>query len=113
MASKNGYHKSEVDLMIRAYLQGKNTCLKSNRQRKRKKPRAPLQAQPETPISLQKKQRVDNENVGPEKVVEAGPIIQNTEVEVMPEPIQPAITLSRKNRLNQKNNQYTYSHLNQ
>lgn len=99
LASKNGYHESEVDLMIRAYLQGEEYVPKKQPSKEKKKPRAPLQAQPETPISLQKKQRVDTENVGPEKVVEAGPVIPRTEVEVKSEPIQPAITLSRKKRV--------------
>jgi hypothetical protein len=49
---------------------------------------------------LQKKQRVDTENVGSEKVAEARPdVTKETEVEVKPEPIQPTIKLSRKKRV--------------
>ncbi|MDI3089976.1 hypothetical protein QJ133_02135, partial [Priestia megaterium] len=100
LASKNGYHKSEVDVMIRAYLQGEEYVPKKKPPKEKKKPRAPLQAQPETPISLQKKQRIDTENVDVEKVVEAGPdVTKETEVEVKPEPIQPTIKLSRKKRV--------------
>ncbi|SDE78942.1 AAA-like domain-containing protein [Priestia aryabhattai B8W22] len=103
LASKNGYHKSEVDLMIRAYLQGEEYVPKKQPTKEKKKPRAPLQAQPETPIFLQKKQRIDTENVASEKVVEAGSdVTKEIEVEVKTEPIQPAITLSRKKRVEDK-----------
>ncbi|MDI3089762.1 hypothetical protein QJ133_00920, partial [Priestia megaterium] len=100
LASKNGYHKSEVDLMIRAYLQGEEYVPKKQPTKEKKKPRAPLQAQPETPISLQKKQRIDTENVASEKVVKAeSDVTKEIEVEVKPEPIQPTIKLSRKKRV--------------
>lgn len=54
LASKNGHHQSEVDLMIRAYLQGETYEPKQVKKLQPKKPKAPLQAQPEAPVSLQK-----------------------------------------------------------
>lgn len=55
LASKNGHHQSEVDVMIRAYLQGETYEPKQVKKLQPKKPKAPLQAQPEAPVSLEKK----------------------------------------------------------
>ena len=55
LSSKNGHHQSEVDVMIRAYLQGETYEPKQVKKLQPKKPKAPLQAQPEAPVSLEKK----------------------------------------------------------
>jgi len=68
LASKNGHHQSEVDALIRAYLQGETYEPKQVKKLQPKKPKAPLQAQPEAPVSLEKK---TDSNVDPSKSITA------------------------------------------
>ncbi|MDF9626103.1 hypothetical protein P5775_25715 [Bacillus cereus] len=63
LSAKNGYHQSEIDLMIQAYMRDeeyvpkKKTVLVSSSPVRKKK--APLSKQPQTPENLKRKAKVD------------------------------------------------------
>lgn len=78
LASKNGFHESEVDLLIQAYLKGEEYVPNRGKTEKRKQ-KAPIMKQPKTPVHLMKTMPVA---AAREEKVHGTPLEQKEDVHV-------------------------------
>ncbi|MDQ8094860.1 hypothetical protein [Bacillus amyloliquefaciens] len=85
LSSQNGFHYSEIDLIIKAYLKGEEYVPQKRKESPRKL-KAPITKQPETPLHLMRTKKIHEEQM-------------ETEAETIP------LTLQKKEDTKQLNNQ--------